>query len=402
MQSRLYVDSVADPMSFPARVAAKMNNHGLIVLPADVESKKANIMGDYPFLMSHLGNVGDSVAIAKYVAHGHPTLLGASNEERAKVDQWIYWSMTGHVMSQKKAIGAILGTMEVLQKDYNESMQAVKANAKVLDGVLKGKDWLVGNSCTLADITLACHFMTAQQTILDAGFRKAMPGYSAWFERVVALPEFVAVCGNVKSAAKTIKPQIKAEEKKVEAKKPAAAPKPKADDGDEPQKEKSPKNPLDALPPTNFDLFNFKTFFVNEPDRYGAGIDELKKQFDKEGWSIWFLHYEMFGDEGKKLYHTENLADGFLQRFDSFRKYSFGRMCILGTEEKQEIMGVFLWRSLDITQECKDHPQFEYYMRRKLDIFGNADDEKLMREFWGSNDGSKANGLECLSCKWHK
>merc|ERR1719389_1516277 len=200
-----------------------------------------------------------------------------------------------------------------------------------------------------------------------------------------------------------MKPQVKAEEKKKEEKKQqAAAPKkPKDDDGEEDKPAKKPKSQLELLPPTNFDLFNFKTFFVNEKDRAGAGVDELKKQFDKEGWSCWFMHYEMYGDEGQKLYHTENLADGFLQRFDDFRKWSFGRMCILGTEQKQEIMAVFMWRSTGIPQECNDHPQFEYYKTRKMDIFDNAEDDKLIREFWGSSEGTMAAGMECLSCKWH-
>jgi len=72
----------------------------------------------------------------------------------------------------------------------------------------------------------------------------------------------------------------------------------------------------------------------------------------------------MFGDEGKVLYITENLCDGFLQRFDEFRKWSFARQLILGTEKKQEIMGVWMWRSTGIPKECHDHPSFEYYTKR--------------------------------------
>merc|ERR1719230_1953280 len=106
----------------------------------------------------------------------------------------------------------------------------------------------------------------------------------------------------------------------------------------------------------------------------------------------------MYGEEGQKLYMTENMTDGFLQRWEDFRKWSFGRICILGTEQKQEIMGVVMWRGQEVPQECKDHPQFEYYRPRKMDIDKNADDLKLLREFWGSTDGSKANGMECLSC----
>ena len=78
-------------------------------------------------------------------------------------------------------------------------MNAIKANAKVLDGHLKGKQYLVGDSLTLADLVVACGFIVAQQTILEAGFRKAMPGYSAWFDRVVAHEDFKGVCGIVKS-----------------------------------------------------------------------------------------------------------------------------------------------------------------------------------------------------------
>lgn len=242
------------------------------------------------------------------------------------------------------------------------------------------------------------------QTLLDAGFRKAMPDFGAWFDRCVALPEFIAVCGHIKSCSKSIKPQIKAEPKKEEKKAaaPKAAAKPKADDGEDDYTEKKPKSALELLPPTTFDLFNFKTLMVNHPDKKGAAIDELKKQFDKEGFSIWFLHYEMYGTEGKVLYMTENLCKGFLQRFDDFRKWCLARHLVLGTEEKQEIMGVWLWRGTGIPQEANDHPQFEYYKTRKMDIFNNEEDEKLIRAFWGAEYTDTICGLPVLSINWHK
>jgi len=68
---------------------------------------------------------------------------------------------------------------------------------------------------------------------LDGGFRKAMPKFSAWFERVTSLPAFVKVAGNIKVAAKTVKPVIKAEEKKAAPAKKAAAAKPKENDHDD-------------------------------------------------------------------------------------------------------------------------------------------------------------------------
>jgi elongation factor 1-gamma len=170
---------------------------------------------------------------------------------------------------------------------------------------------------------------------------------------VIELPAFISVVGNLKVCEKATTPQITdpvkkaAEEaaKKAAPKKEEQKKKPKEDDGeDEDKPVTKAKNPLDLLPPSTFDLYNFKTLYVNHPDKRGEGIEELKKQYDPNGFSIWFLHYEMYKGEGKELYKTENMANGFLQRFDDFRKYAFGRLLVLGTEEAQEIMGVFLWR----------------------------------------------------------
>lgn len=141
---------------------------------------------------------------------------------------------------------------------------------------------------------------------------------------------------------------------------------------------------------------------VNVVDKKGEGIDTLKKQMDQGGFSIWMLEYEMYKGEGIELYKTENMCKGFLQRFDDFRKWCLARHLILGTEEKQEIFGVWLWRGTDIPQEAHDHPQFEYYKSRKMDIFNNAEDDKLIRQFWGAEYGEKIMDKEVLSINWHK
>jgi len=227
---KLYVNYPFNLWAFSGRVAANMNGKEIEVeiasdeLKASKEFKAINMTGKFPFLTTPEGNLSESYAIAKYLAHGHATLMGSSNEERAKVDQWCMYGYTTFAPSMMKAAMAIHGWGEVTQADYTTSMNAIKAEAKNINANLKGKNWLVGDHVTLADIVLATQFIIPQQTILDGGFRKAMPDFSAWWERVVALPEFVAVCGHVKACQKGVKPQIKVEEKKVA---PKAAPKPK-------------------------------------------------------------------------------------------------------------------------------------------------------------------------------
>ena len=134
--------------------------------------------------------------------------------------------------------------------------------------------------------------------MLDQGFAKAAPKACAWFARVCALPEFVARFGKVKMAKKALKPVLKTEDKpKKGGQQAAGAAKPKAEDA--PKKE---VNPLDALPPSSFDLYNFKTYFVNVPDRAGEGHAKMMADVDIEGYSFWFLHYEKFGKEGQVEY----------------------------------------------------------------------------------------------------
>ena len=129
--------------------------------------------------------------------------------------------------------------------------------------------------------------------------------------------------------------------------------------------------------------------------------------FDKDGWSVHHMHYEMYVDskgvrqEGNKVYHTENMVNGFLQRWEDFRKFSFGKMCVLGTEDSQEIMGVFMWRGHKVPQECLDHPSFEYYKRRQMDL-SNADDVALLRQYWNSKEGHTVSGMPVISSFWQK
>jgi elongation factor 1-gamma len=183
-----------------------------------------------------------------------------------------------------------------------------------------------------------------------------MPALTSWFVRVARLPPFVRAFGYVKPCQKPIKPpKLPAKEKpKAEKKKDepaqAAKPKPAAEE------EKKAKNPLDALPPTPFDLFNFKTYYVNVPDKAGEGWDKFMADVDNEGWAFWHLHYEKYGKEGQVEYQFMNLLEGFLQRLDSFRKHAFGKMCMLGEEPNLEIAGILLIRGQVIPQECHDHP----------------------------------------------
>jgi elongation factor 1-gamma len=95
--------------------------------------------------------------------------------------------------------------------------------------------------------------------------------------------------------------------------------------------------------------------------------------------------------------------NGFLQRMDEkFRNYSFAMMSILGDEPSLEIQGVWLFHGKQVPQEMLDHPQFEYYKRRELDVT-KAEDKKLISDFWCAKaEVSSVNGLKVQECKMFK
>lgn len=93
--------------------------------------------------------------------------------------------------------------------------------------------------------------------------------------------------------------------------------------------------------------------------------------------------------------------NGFLQRIDHFRKHVLAMHATLGEEPNLNVEGVWLFRGQGVPQQMIDHPQFEYYKKRELDI-SKEEDRQLIRDFWGAKAGDKINGQTVQECKMHK
>ena len=341
------------------------------------EWRQKSITGKCPTLETPEGNLVESAAIARYLGRlSSHNLSGSTPFEQAQVDQWIDFTH-GQVQPNVITIArATLGWAPVEGDVYNGAVKDLKDAIKVLNTHLQGKQHLVGGRYTVADVVVGVTLLLPFQLALDAGFRKAMPNVSAWLENFVKLPQVVARLGHVKFAQKIVKPVAPP---KKEEKKEVAAPVKKVEKTEE--EKAAGKNPLDLLPPSPFVLPDFKTFFVNIPDKAGEGMKRFFETYDPAGYTIYFVHYEKYEGEGVVLYQTSNLMNGFLQRIDSFRVHVFSGTAILGEEPNLDIEGVWLFRGKGIPQEMIDHPQFEYYTKRELDVT-KEEDRNLITEFW--------------------
>ena len=267
----------------------------------------------------------------------------------------------------------IQGWIQFCKDRHKRAWNDATACLKILDNHLKVNTFVVGKKLTIADIALVSVLVSPFKFIFEEKFRKSVPNVTKWFESICELPAFAKVWGKVRlclkefepfvhhaehyktaeKAEKTEKPaeeEQKAKKEKKPAEKKEAKPKAEKkkkekeveeeeDDG-EPKPEKKEKNPLDLLPPSKFNLFDFKTLYVNAVDKKEA-LKFFWENFDNEGYSLWIIKYIKAPGEGKVLFLTNNLMGGFLQRLETFRKYAFGVHGVYGEEPTLEIRGKY-------------------------------------------------------------
>lgn len=141
-----------------------MNNKTLEVVidteetRADPAYKAFNPTNLFPLLVCDEGKLSESHAIAKYLAHGHASLLGSNHLERAQIDQWMNWVQSGPQNDMYRTIMPIFGrNTEITQSVFLESVKNVKEHLRAVDAGLKG-DWLCGDKVTLADLFVCSTF----------------------------------------------------------------------------------------------------------------------------------------------------------------------------------------------------------------------------------------------------
>jgi len=182
---------------------------------------------------------------------------------------------------------------------------------KVLDNHIAGKKYVVGTTLTIADIELVSALVLPMKFLFEDKFRKNFQNLTKWFEGIVEEPTILKSFGKVRLCQKQLtadhhthhahaahghhdkkegeKKHEKKEEKKHEKKEEKKEKKKDQDSGEEDEpKVKSEKNPLDSLPPSTFNLFDFKTLFVNAPNKKEA-CDFFWKNYDNAGYSIYWV-----------------------------------------------------------------------------------------------------------------
>ena len=113
----------------------------------------------------------------------------------AKVDEWLFWEQYSH--EPTVAVARALVTYDgVAVSDLDANLVARGNKAlDLMEAALTGRDYLVGETMTIADIALLAYTRQAPQGGFDLGGRPALMRWIATCENELGLPALVAENG---------------------------------------------------------------------------------------------------------------------------------------------------------------------------------------------------------------
>lgn len=365
---------------------------------------RMNPKGEAPTLETKEGYIYESGAIMRYLASLRPELKlnGSNNFEAAQIEMWMSNAgpFCGSVaMLYVQIVGKIPGQPENLKAN----IENIHSKIEFLEKHLLPRTYLVGNQITLADLNVLPFLNILYFAIFDEKERVKYPNILRYWKNLTASSVHTSIFGN---SAKRLCHKLfplpeKAPAQAAPAKEDKKASK-KASKKEEKPKEAKQEKPKEQKKAeeveTSFDMFNFKTLFVNEKDRKSV-VDFALKNYDKECFSFWHAEYDMHPKEGKELVPTNNLLTNFVQRVNDL---NLGRNLIAvhgiyGDEPELKIRGMWFWKSKDFYEAFKDHPGCEYVKWTKLDP-SKPEDVKRLEEYW-SNIKSEEGTVEGAKCR---
>ncbi len=150
-----------------------------------------NIMGEAPVMIDGDYKLTQSGAIQDYVGEKSGKLGGSTPAERREILRWVLWD--NHKLSSNAGLTRFLMNFLPPDKQPKEVigfMQGrLKAAYQTLDAALEGRDWLVGDSITNADISCCGYLYYPEPFGFD---RTEYPNINAWMDRIATQPGWKA------------------------------------------------------------------------------------------------------------------------------------------------------------------------------------------------------------------
>jgi elongation factor 1-gamma len=371
--------------AFKSLIAAEYNGIQINIPKYDENLiKTLSPLSKPPVLVTKSGNIFESNSIARFIAklRRDTNLYGPTLHDETNIDAWIdYCNKYLEIPCYSWWCGAT-NKMPFHEEVYKKSKNDVSAVLKILNKHLLTRTYLVGEYVTLADIVVVSTLVYPFKFVCEKSYLKEYGNVLRWFLTCVNQVEFKAVIGEVEMCKKELMAEghtgasvTKSSKRKDEtiAEAPLAVPK----------KTEHPYKIMDKNKPSSFIMDVWKKTYSNTSP--SNTLSFFWESYDSQGWSLWHQSYK-YNDENKRLFITSNAVGGFQQRTEEIRKWAFGVMHILGTEETVlEIKGVWLLRGNDVNCMMDANDDANWYTWKKLggkDLKITEEDKELVRSYW--------------------
>ena len=151
------------------------------------EYRNVNVMAEVPTLVDGDLTLSQSGAIQDYIAEKTGRFGGKSSDERREILRWVLWD--NHKLSSQAGMSRFL--MNFLPEDKRPAeviafmLGRLKTSYTTLNLALEGRDWLVADEITNADISCCGYLYYPEPFGFD---RKDYPNIDAWLDRIADQP----------------------------------------------------------------------------------------------------------------------------------------------------------------------------------------------------------------------
>ncbi|MHA3913225.1 glutathione S-transferase family protein [Halovulum sp. GXIMD14793] len=146
-----------------------------------------NEMGEVPVLVDGETTLTQSAVILDYLSSKHGTYGATSAEMRREILRWMLWD--NHKLTGNIATGRFL--MNFLPEEKRDPgviaflMGRAHAAMKTLERHLEGRDWIVGEALTIADLSCVGYLYFTDEFQVDMN---QFPNIDRWRSAIAALP----------------------------------------------------------------------------------------------------------------------------------------------------------------------------------------------------------------------
>jgi glutathione S-transferase len=158
--------------------------------PRTPEFLAVNPRGNVPVLRQGDFILREAAAILTYLLDEHKSdLLPKSGQTRAKALEWLAFANSSVHPAYARCffIGRQLGAQAADSPIYNAAIEGIQKHWDDIDAALKGKSYLCGDECTIADIlvTVIANWSTMLKQPINFG-----ENAKALFKRVISRPAY--------------------------------------------------------------------------------------------------------------------------------------------------------------------------------------------------------------------